>query len=113
MFKMKYSFKDRCIESNRIMVKYLTRVPVICERSSRCDGPLLDKNKYLVPQDLTLRQFIFVIRKRLKLTPEKTIFLFIGNKVPQNSQLLSEAYEEYKDDDGFLYITYSFENTFG
>ena len=113
MFKAKYSLKDRAVESDRIIKKYPTRAPIICERSARCLGPLLDKNKYLVPQDLTLRQFMFVIRKRLKLAPEQAIFLFINNMVPHHTQLISEVYEEHKDVDGFLYITYSFENTFG
>ena len=27
--------------------------------------------------------------------------------------LMSDVYEDHKDDDGFLYITYSGENTFG
>ena len=100
MFKAKYSIRERMIESNRIRTKYPLRVPVICERSSRSDGPLLDKNKYLVPQELSLRQFMFVIRKRLKLKQEQAISLFIHNKVPQTSQLLSEAYEENKDKNG-------------
>jgi hypothetical protein len=29
------------------------------------------------------------------------------------ASLMSDIYEEHKDEDGFLYITYSGENTFG
>jgi hypothetical protein len=29
------------------------------------------------------------------------------------AQLMSSLYEEHRDEDGFLYITYSGENTFG
>ena len=73
----------------------------------------INKNKYLVPIDLTLGQFVFVIRRRLKLDPSKAIFLFIGNIIPPTASLMMTLYDEYKDNDGFLYIKYSGENTFG
>lgn len=58
-------------------------------------------------------QFIYVIRKRIKLPPERAIFLFVDNMIPSTSSLMSVVYEVQKDEDGFLYITYSGENTFG
>ena len=100
-------------ESKRIMKKYSGRVPIICERADTSDVELINKNKYLVPIDLTLGQFVFVIRKRLKLDPSKAIFLFIGNIIPPTASLMMTLYDEYKDNDGFLYIKYSGENTFG
>ena len=86
---------------------------VICEKDDRSDIPDIDKKKYLVPKDLTVGQFVYVIRKRIKLSPEKAIFIFINNVLPPTATLMSEVYAEKKDDDGFLYITYSGENTFG
>jgi GABA(A) receptor-associated protein len=50
---------------------------------------------------------------RMKLPPEKAIFLFINNTIYHSSYLLSTIYEMNKDEDGFLYITYASENTFG
>tara|TARA_B100000029_G_C16716902_1_gene645423 strand:+ start:72 stop:452 length:381 start_codon:yes stop_codon:yes gene_type:complete len=114
-YKNKYSFAIRSIESKRIMEKYPNRIPVICERSHDSDIPNIDKNKYLVPKDLTIGQFLFVIRKRIKLPPMKAIFLFIGEQyiIPPTSHLMSIVYDAYKDSDGYLYIKYSGENTFG
>ena len=113
-FKDKYDFEERELESNRIIVKYPRRLPLICERSKFCkDGPSVYKNKYLVPDDFAFGQFIFVIRKRLKLSPEKGLFLFIKDTVPHTTQSINELYNEHKDKDGFLYVTYSYENTFG
>ena len=77
------------------------------------DIHFVDKHKYLVPSDLTAGQLIYVIRKRLNLKENKAIFLFINNVLPPTSYSLNYLYELYKDDDGFLYITYSGENTFG
>lgn len=63
--------------------------------------------------DLTVGQFHYVIRKRIKLAPEKALFLFCSNSIPPNAALMSTVYEEQKDEDGFLYIQYSGESTFG
>jgi GABA(A) receptor-associated protein len=38
--------------------------------------------RYLVPSDLTVGQFVYVIRKRIKLSPEKAIFIFVKNVLP-------------------------------
>ncbi|CAK9146855.1 unnamed protein product [Ilex paraguariensis] len=68
---------------------------------------------YLVPADLTIGQFVYVVRKRIKLGAEKAIFVFVKNMLPPTAALMSAIYEENKDEDGFLYMTYSGENTFG
>jgi GABA(A) receptor-associated protein len=73
----------------------------------------LRARRYLVPADLTVGQFVYVIRKRIKLSPEKAIFIFVGNVLPPTAAMMSSVYEQNKDEDGFLYITYSGENTFG
>jgi GABA(A) receptor-associated protein len=69
--------------------------------------------RYLVPSDLTVGQFVYVIRKRISLPPEKAIFVFVKNSLPPTAALMSAIYEKNKDPDGFLYVTYSGENTFG
>lgn len=114
-FKYKYSYDDRFNESHRVLLLYPDRIPIICERSSKANNecPIIDKNKYLAPKELTIGQFIYVIRKRLKIESEKGLFLFINEIMPCSSSLIGEIYELYKDKDNFLYITYSFENVFG
>ncbi len=113
-FNKKFSFADRANESSRIKIKYPNRIPVICEKAQgKSTAPDIDKNKYLVPCDLTIGQFLYVIRKRIKLPPESALFLFINGTIPSASMLMSSIYENEKDPDGFLYITYAQENTFG
>ncbi|KAK0381749.1 putative Autophagy-related protein 8 [Colletotrichum limetticola] len=91
----------------------LLTTQVICEKVEKSDIATIDKKKYLVPADLTVGQFVYVIRKRIKLSPEKAIFIFVDEVLPPTAALMSSIYEEHKDEDGFLYITYSGENTFG
>ncbi|GFR44248.1 hypothetical protein Agub_g5450, partial [Astrephomene gubernaculifera] len=112
-FKQEHSLDKRKAEAARIKEKYPDRIPVIVEKAERSDIPDIDKKKYLVPSDLTVGQFVYVIRKRIKLSPEKAIFIFVKNVLPPTAALMSSIYEDHKDEDGFLYITYSGENTFG
>ena len=65
-FKRKYPFDKRYAEAERIRRKYPDRIPIICERAGE-NIPDLDRKKYLVPSDLTMGQFVYVIRQRMKL----------------------------------------------
>ena len=114
MYKEKTTFEKRLKESENILKKYPSRIPAIVEKFDKCRNiDNIDKIKYLVPDDLTIGQFMFVIRKRLKLTPEKALFIFINNRLPPTHTLMKDIYDNEKDDDNFLYIQYSGENTFG
>lgn len=96
--------KDSLSPLVRILTKL--RLPqVICEKVEKSDIATIDKKKYLVPADLTVGQFVYVIRKRIKLSPEKAIFIFVDEVLPPTAALMSSIYEEHKDEDGFLYIT--------
>ena len=112
-FKKEHSFEKRKAEAQRILSKYPDRIPVICEKADGSPIPDIDKKKYLVPADLTVGQFIYVIRKRIKLPPETALFIFIRGVLPPTAALISTVYAEHREDDSFLYITYSGENTFG
>ncbi|KAH0456597.1 hypothetical protein IEQ34_014504 [Dendrobium chrysotoxum] len=85
-------------------------------RSSRIGFRLLWRRLTGVAyQTLTRRigQFVYVIRKRIKLSAEKAIFIFVDNVLPPTGAVMSTIYNEKKDEDGFLYVTSSGENTFG
>lgn len=76
--------------------RYQDRIPVICEKVEKSDIATIDKKKYLVPADLTVGQFVYVIRKRIKLSPEKAIFIFVDEVLPPTAALMSSIYEEHK-----------------
>lgn len=117
-FVMPYSVQSRYTktEADRVLTKYPDRIPVIVNKSTSSgdDTPVIDKNKYLVPCELTVGQFMYVIRKRLTLAPQKALFIFVDNSAPPTSMLMSTLYEQSRDDrTNFLFVTYSGENTFG
>ncbi|EEE51478.1 hypothetical protein OsJ_32619 [Oryza sativa Japonica Group] len=69
--------------------------PVIVEKFSRSNLPEMEKRK-------------------LHLSPGTALFVFVNNTLPQTAQLMGSVYESYKDEgDGFLYLCYSSEKTFG
>uniref|UniRef100_A0A5B6YWZ1 Autophagy-related protein n=1 Tax=Davidia involucrata TaxID=16924 RepID=A0A5B6YWZ1_DAVIN len=112
-FKEEFTFEERCDESRDIITKYPDRVPVVVERYSKTDLPEMEKKKYLVPRDMSVGQFIHILSSRLHLAPGKALFVFVKNTLPQTSSLMESVYESFKDEDGFLYMCYSSEKTFG
>uniref|UniRef100_A0A0D3HQC6 Autophagy-related protein n=1 Tax=Oryza barthii TaxID=65489 RepID=A0A0D3HQC6_9ORYZ len=112
-FKEEFTLEERAKESASMIASYPARIPVIVERFSS-SLPEMEKRKYLVPCDMPVGQFIFILRSRLHLSPGIALFVFVNNTLPQTAQLMGSVYESYKDeDDGFLYMCYSSEKTFG
>lgn len=105
---------ERVKKSQFILEKYPDRVPLIISpsKNDRNTYPI-DKSKYITPRELTLLQLQQIIRKRIHFPPEKALFMFINNKLFPITSMIGQIYDDYKDADGFLYITYCQENTFG
>ena len=77
--KEEHPLDVRKASSASIRAKHPDRIPVIVEKRQRdASLPEIDKKKFLVPSDLTVGQFVYVIRKRIKLAPEQAIFLFVS-----------------------------------
>jgi len=114
-YKSQRTFQQRCEESRAIRQKYPHRYPFIIEKSTHAKStvPEADKMKYLVPTDYTMGQFIALFRKNIKVPPETAIFFFCNNTLPTTGVLMSEIYNQYKDTDGFAYLQYTGESTFG
>ena len=112
-FKDSKSLESRIAESTKIIEKYPDRVPIIVEICDDSTLKNIDKNKYLVPKDLTFSQFLYIIRKRIKLDKSQSIFLMVNDTVCPSNTPISVVYDEHKNKDGFLYIIYASENTFG
>lgn len=115
-FKQANTFEQRVTDSARINDKYKDRVPIIVElhnEMAEMQSIKLDKSKYLVPYDLTINQFMYVIRKRIAVGPEQALFVFFDNALPNSTDMLGDVYKRCKDKDGFLYALVSMESVFG
>ncbi|CAJ1028136.1 Autophagy protein Atg8 ubiquitin like, putative [Leishmania lindenbergi] len=71
--------------------------------------------KCVLPCSKSVAEVILALRGRLALDSCQSLFLSVGENnvlVPGNS-LLGDLYERYRNPDGFLYLGYLLENTFG
>ena len=101
-------------EAKRVLEKYPDKIPIIVKLSDKCtDLKPLEKNKYIVPNDMTVGQFIYVVRKRINLKQGQALFFFCNNILLPNTLLLKSIYDKNKSENQFLYIEFSTESTFG
>lgn len=113
-FKKKYDINERINQSTKLKIKFVDRIPVIIYKSKKSNNiNEIDKNKFLIPKDFIVSQLHLIIRKRVKLDKDKAMFLLCNNCIINNSYTINILYEKYKDNDGFLYISYNTENAFG
>lgn len=108
------SLEERINEANYMMKKHRNSICCIIEKSETCKNlSELKRKKYIIPNDLLVSQLIYIIRRRCNLDPKMAIFIYINNIIPNSNAKLQDLYNNNKDEDGFLYIKYSGENTFG
>ena len=74
----------------------------------------MTKKKYLAHEDMKLILFIDTVKRNFKLQSEQALYLMVNDKTLINgTTTIGSLYEKYKDEDGFLYISYYEENAFG
>jgi len=105
----KQKLEKRIKISENIKLKYNDRVPIIIDSINF----KLDKHKYIVPKDMIIGNFIQMIKTKISLLPEQSIFLLCNNRLLNGSDIINIIYEKYKEEDNFLYIIISLENVFG
>ena len=114
-YQTKNSLEFRKKECKTIFDKNPNKIPVICEKAKKCNlTKELNKSKFLIPLYMSIYQFKNIIRNKLLLSNSETLFLLVNSKKAiTDNCLISELYNKFKDEDGFLYITYSTELTWG
>jgi GABA(A) receptor-associated protein len=101
-------------EFDSIRLKYPDRIPIfVIKDPKKSTLPDIGKKKFLAPADITITDFLYVIRKWIKLKPEEALYIYIKDSIPNMTSTLGELYSLNKDSDGAMRITYALENTFG
>ncbi|XP_053214996.1 microtubule-associated proteins 1A/1B light chain 3A-like [Panonychus citri] len=114
-FKRNLTFDERQKQSQSMRRLYSDKTPIIIEKyRSEKQLPIIDRNRYLVPQHLPCSKLVEIVRRRLTLHPSYALFLLAGGKsLVSNSKSVGQVAEQFRDPDGFLYIVYASQETFG
>ena len=116
-YKETTSHEQRKDLAEKVKMRYPGRLPIICEPHDTEDESVeIDKNKFLCPSQLTMGQFVSVLKSRMKkIRPSEAIYLYIGEKqtIPANTMTVQEAHDKHGEEDGLIYIKFAKENTFG
>lgn len=116
-YRERVSIQQRTAETANVRLRHPGKFPIIVERSLRAVAgtPTLVKCKYIVPGDITIAQFLMILRKNLKMDSSQGLFMFVGDLrlLPRANASVSEVYSEHASGDGLLYMEYTLESTFG
>jgi GABA(A) receptor-associated protein len=110
-FKERLSLEERKQQSTNILTKYPSSVPVFIDSSSM--QKMIDKPRFVIPHGFTIGQLMISIRSRMKMNSATALFVFIDNQLIPVTTVISSLYESHKDEDGYMYVCCSEENTFG
>lgn len=107
-FKKRFSLEERTDQFKKLQQKHPLRFPVM----------VMDDNnkemKFLVPENITAVNLIYIIRKKRQISEHDSFYLFVNNDTLVSATTpISQLYRQYKDKDGFLYFELKKENTFG
>jgi GABA(A) receptor-associated protein len=112
-YKDKHTLEERKAESERLLKRHPNNIPIIVEKVSKSD-PDIDKTKYLVNRSISMAQFRFILQKRMNIDPNTALFIYSeNNELFQPSDFVERSYNLNKNEDGFMYVKYGLEATYG
>lgn len=119
MFRNSFTFKDRVKMSSRLKEKFTDRIACIVEKSVKWGSrkvPHMERKKFLVPSNMKMCHLVTIIRKRIDIPNECAVIVSVGEEhavFPCMQTSMRDIYRSYGSDDGFLYVEYGLESTFG
>eukprot|EP01017_Pseudomicrothorax_dubius_P014768 TRINITY_DN1728_c0_g1_i1.p1 TRINITY_DN1728_c0_g1~~TRINITY_DN1728_c0_g1_i1.p1 ORF type:complete len:167 (+),score=37.31 TRINITY_DN1728_c0_g1_i1:60-503(+) len=120
--KAKYKFKEEVPEEERR--DDVTRVkksnpgylPVLCEPHNDVPrsiaGPY-NYHKFVVEPRNTIEDLIRKLRRILKLKPDMSLYLICGKSILKPAETFKVLSQRFTDNDGYIYITFRTDASFG
>lgn len=113
-FKAENSLEERKRNSESLLQQFDDKIPLVCEKDPKSKMESLPKTKFLVPNTMMWSQLSELIKNKIKLDNREALFLLIeGKHQVSGEKTLGEIYEAYKEEDGFLYVSYAGQLSWG
>ena len=118
LFRDQYTFEDRKNETQDVFKKSNNnKIPIILIKDPKKSGMFTIKDfKLLAPAHKTLSYLTRRIMEIAKLEASESLFLFPESDpsvLLSPGFMISQIYDKFKHEDGYLYLIYTTENTFG
>lgn len=112
--KKSLSFSERKQISEKILSSDPECIPVILEKDPKSNLAFPKNSVFKFNKKYRMNMIIPLLTKNIQLSPEQSIFLIVEKKYfISGNDFLYEIYNKYKNNDGFLHITYSSELVWG
>ena len=124
-YKNNHTIEERKSETTTVRNKYPDKIPVIIIKDPSSQLNNITKEKYLVPFDMTIGQFMSIVRQKTSIGQEQAINIFLvdynnNHILATTSTSFESLYLQYvekeinnKNYDGYIYLIYTGENVFG
>ncbi len=124
-FRKRINFEERKKITDNILGKYEDKCPIYLSFDSQLNlKSLKNYNRYIVTNNLTLSQFLLIVKKKINFDATESLSLFIEIYDKNNSNIkntilaplsssIASVYNNNKNEDGFLYMRLLKENVFG
>jgi GABA(A) receptor-associated protein len=107
------TLEERKLQSQQFREKYPERIPVIITKDEKSICNEIAKNKFAFVKSARVAEVLCVLRNLAFLSNSDAICVLVNNEICMGSQTLGELDAKHKDEDGFLYLKYTIQNTFG
>lgn len=103
---------NRARSVNRALLRNPGFVPVELT-FEKPDPDLRCSRRYLLRPDMSMGQFLSVLRARMILKPSQGVYLLVNKTLPPVTASMGDLYAEHKDEAGMLVCMLCKETTFG
>lgn len=104
--------KDKKLQ--KLQMQNPKKIPTIFESkkfSKKTDN--IKTFKFLLSPKMKLQKIALKIRKRINLKKDKSLFFYSNNKILKMDDNFQNLYDQFKDNDGFLYVFFDTVKSFG
>lgn len=110
-YKLENTLNDRKDSTDLLLTRHPDRVPIILEYNEKI-------KKLLLPRDANVGMLLHKVRQMLSLKSEEGVFIFIVQEngsfnMVKVSEMISQVYEQNKQEDKMLYVLLKTESVFG